>query len=698
MMNKLQRALSPILRAVAISVLIVSSPVEAFSQDSDSPFGMCINMGSAEATEKAALWAVPIGVKWMRQDFPWYGIEPEKGKFQWGRLDAIVDVGLKHGINTLGLLTYSPPWIGHDPSTDEERTLFANFVYQTVLHFKDRIRYWEIWNEPNLGQFWKPRPNASDYAKALKAAYQAAKRADPNCKILGISTLSIDAPFIERVLAEGAIDYFDILSVHPYRDLRDIDLNKDIPDVDLIDDLEEVRRLMAKYGSVKPIWITEMGRNTSLAPEGEGISEEAQANYSVKMYVVAFAGGVEKFFQYHLKEGGEDPYYTEHHYGVLRKDWSPKPSYFAVGTLIKKISGLKCIGNVLADDKRARGYLFSNSERNVLVLWAVEGTAEVECNVDTSQVSLYDREGREKVIYTPDGIVKLNLTESPIYLEGFDAEQMQALAKFSVSIPWLQMQQGKSYPLHCTIENVFDKEVRGKISIQVSNEVKVEPKTVELSLGKSEIRSMDFQVTTQKKLPTGSTVPIIFTADFGPKARWSKTIHPEVQPEWLICGPFPNPKTDPQAKDSGIVPDTGFDTDYLLERGGESRIEPEEGWTHSSESIPEKKVKWQRYVLDKRGFLDFRHTLMPNRRVVAYAFCSLYSEKEKTAVLKIGSDDGMKIWLNHTLVFNRHIHRGAHLDQEQVVVKLNKGMNPCLVKIDQGLWAWGFYLQIDSER
>ena len=108
-------------------------------------------------------------------------------------------------------------------------------------------------------------------------------------------------------------------------------------------------------------------------------------------------------------------------------------------------------------------------------------------------------------------------------------------------------------------------------------------------------------------------------------------------------------------------------------------------------------MKWQKYTLDKRGFLDFRHTLTPNRRVVAYASGYLYSDKEKTAVLKIGSDDGMKIWLNHQLVFNRHIHRGAHLDQERVVVKLKKGMNPCLVKVDQGLWAWGFYLQVDSE-
>lgn len=683
------------MRIAVFSFLILSLSVGTFSQESPSPFGMCINMGSAEATEKAAQWAVPLGVKWMRQDFPWYGIEPEKGKFQWGSLDAIVDVGLKHGISTLGIVTYAPPWIGHDPSTDEERELFANFVSQTVLHFKGRIRYWEIWNEPNIGTFWKPRPNASDYAKALKAAYQAAKRADPDCKLLGPCTLAIDAPFIEKVLAEGAIDYFDILSVHPYRDLRDIDLNKDLPDVDLIDDLQEVRRLMAKYGSVKPIWITEMGRNTSLAPEGEGISEEAQANYSVKMYVVAFAGGVEKFFQYHLKEGGEDPYYTEQHYGVLRRDWSPKPSYFAVGTLIKKITGLKCMGNVFADDKEARGYLFSNADSSVLVLWAVGGTAEVDLPVGTSTLRLTDREGRERTMYTPEGIAKLVLTESPVYLEGFDREQMKALAKFSLSIPWLQMQQGEPYSLHCTIENVFDEEVKGTISVHVSDDVKVEPKSEELTLVKGAKRSLDFQVTTQKEFPTGSAVPVTFAADLGSKGQLSKTVHIEVQPEWLICGPFPNPKTDPKAKESGIVPDTGLATDYLLERGGEHHIEPEEGWTHSSESVPEKKVKWQRFTLDKRGFLDFRHTLNPNRRVVAYAFSYLHSDVERTAVLKIGSDDGMKIWLNHQLVFIRHIHRGAHLDQEQVVVKLKKGMNPCLVKVDQGLWAWGFYLQVN---
>ncbi len=60
-MNTLQRAVLSILEVPAISVLSASLPNVALSQNSDSPIGMCINLGSAAATEKAAQWSEPVG-------------------------------------------------------------------------------------------------------------------------------------------------------------------------------------------------------------------------------------------------------------------------------------------------------------------------------------------------------------------------------------------------------------------------------------------------------------------------------------------------------------------------------------------------------------------------------------------------------------------------------------------------------------
>jgi hypothetical protein len=442
-----------------------------------------------------------------------------------------------------------------------------------------------------------------------------------------------------------------------------------------------------------------MGRNTSYAPWGEGISEESQADYLVRMYVLAMVEGVERVFTYTVQDSGTDSTDTEQHYGVLRVDSSPKAAFFAVKTLTAKLEGLSYRGSVLAEDRRARGYLFEHEERSIIVLWAVEGETGILLPTGSEKVTVTTREGRREEVGTPDGYLKLTLTESPVYLEGFDARWTRLMAAFSVAVPWLQARQGQDYTLPCRITNPTTESFRWRLYVQGPDRTQLKTVPSEGRLASGENQVVEVQVSIPASIKPGAILKVDLSlhlrSDREDLPTTHKTVQVPVQLDWLTCGTFPNPLHSKQVAWGESVPDSGLYVDYLKDRGGEEQIEPEVGWVHHSEEVEGKRVRWTRYQLDQRGFVDMRHTLFPNKHVVGYAFCRIFSDREGWATLNVGSDDGMRIWLNHKLVFQRHIHRGAHVNQERVIVKLKKGANPCLVKVDQGSWGWGFYLFVD---
>jgi len=66
------------------------------------------------------------------------------------------------------------------------------------------------------------------------------------------------------------------------------------------------------------------------------------------------------------------------------------------------------------------------------------------------------------------------------------------------------------------------------------------------------------------------------------------------------------------------------------------------------------------------------------------------------AVLRCGSDDGIKVWINGEVVLNRDVDRGAKVDQDQAPCKLKAGANEILVEISQGGGGWNFNLRFTT--
>ena len=165
---------------------------------------------------------------------------------------------------------------------------------------------------------------------------------------------------------------------------------------------------------------------------------------------------------------------------------------------------------------------------------------------------------------------------------------------------------------------------------------------------------------------------------------------------WLICGDFPNPPREGQTLYDHKPPCIGFDTDYLSEHAGESVIRPSVGMSHKrpdgstaawfTHTSPNEAIDFAALFSDRPSTIN----------VVAYAYTTVRPEKPGRASLAVGSDDGIRIWLNGKLVHDNLVERDLRTDEDRVAVDLCEGDNTILVKVEQGRGDWGFALRFMS--
>jgi predicted esterase len=169
--------------------------------------------------------------------------------------------------------------------------------------------------------------------------------------------------------------------------------------------------------------------------------------------------------------------------------------------------------------------------------------------------------------------------------------------------------------------------------------------------------------------------------------RMPQTRDPGFLRTWLICGPFPSP---PVSGTAG--PRQGFSADYL---GGEAAARPVNGQVQPAPGGGQ--VKWFAHTAPGNK-IDLRQLFIsqgkPAEQVVAYAYTTITRPAEEQTFISVGSDDGVRLWVNGELVLDHAIDRGAQPDQELVPVTLRAGENTLLVKVDQGTGDWGFYLRV----
>ena len=327
-----------------------------------------------------------IGFGYIRQQVIWATLEPTRGQFEINQLatyDAIVREANERNLKVMFSIVKSPRWAvasdvgcqGNFCGLPADNQVWADSLRRFMERYNTRtspVVAIEVWNEQNLGHETANNVNPGVYVEFLKVSYNTIKAVDRNMIVVygGLSPTGHmvrsealdDAVYLEESYQynNGEMkNYFDVMGAHPGS-------NNNPPDAFWPDNpgpgtgcaeggcwqrhqsfyfrrIEQLRAIMEKYGDGdKKMWLTEFGWSTkNEAPGyeyGAVISEELQAQYITRAYEKARQEypwmGV--MFLWTLNHSVVVPPTDEKYpWSLVRGDWSPRPSYFAVKNMPK---------------------------------------------------------------------------------------------------------------------------------------------------------------------------------------------------------------------------------------------------------------------------------------------------------------------------------------------------------------------------
>ncbi|HZY43846.1 MAG TPA: cellulase family glycosylhydrolase, partial [Anaerolineae bacterium] len=309
------------------------------------------------------------GFKWIRQQFPWADIEiSAKGNFDdcrnppcisaWTKYDNIVELAAEHQINIVARLDAPPNWARSTPgdfAPPANLNDYADYVAAVATRYKGKIKFYQIWNEPNNYPEWGEQPvDPEAFTQLLCMAYQRIKQIDPEANVIAPAltpTISLDPGpgpntglnefiFLQRMYDANAGQCFDIMSAQGYglftgptdRRLRPRVVNFSRP--------MYIRDIMVKNGDAhKPIWISEMNWNSvpdSIANKRFGqVTLDHQARYLPIAYdrIQTEYPWVGVAFTWYFKPAtNAEKDQSKYYFRLVDPDFTPLPVYDAIKT------------------------------------------------------------------------------------------------------------------------------------------------------------------------------------------------------------------------------------------------------------------------------------------------------------------------------------------------------------------------------
>ena len=249
---------------------------------------------------------------WVRQTFAWADIQPEPDRFEWAPWDRIVNAIPDNHIDEtplslIAVLDTAPPWShpilrlrsgqasNFQPPTSNlqpptSNLDFAKFAHAFAQRYGDRIDYYQIWDEPNLGDRWNGEVNPVAYAEMLRQARDAIREVDPSAVIIlaGLAPTVETSPanmadwlFLRKLYEAGAKDLFDVAAGKPYGFDTGPDDRRVDSDVLSFSHILLMREEMEAHGDVtKALWASHFGWNVHPQSIWGRATEEQQAQWT----------------------------------------------------------------------------------------------------------------------------------------------------------------------------------------------------------------------------------------------------------------------------------------------------------------------------------------------------------------------------------------------------------------------------------
>jgi polysaccharide biosynthesis protein PslG len=177
--------------------------------------------------------AVALGATWIRTDLNWNSIQPQSASSSnWQAFDRVVQAANARGLSVLPIIDFPPVWAraascasqsACEPANPAQYAAFAQAA--AARYAPEGVHTWEVWNEPNVTNFWKPAPNVAAYTQLVKATSSAVRATDPTATIIsgglapaatipGGNIAPLD--FLAAFCKQGGVAAVNAVGMHPY--------------------------------------------------------------------------------------------------------------------------------------------------------------------------------------------------------------------------------------------------------------------------------------------------------------------------------------------------------------------------------------------------------------------------------------------------------------------------------------------------
>jgi Cellulase (glycosyl hydrolase family 5) len=231
----------------------------------------------------------------------WDQIETSAGHYNWAKTDKVVTLARNNGKDLIYTFGGTPAWASSNPgltscayskgtcAVPKAMSDLSTFARAVATRYKGRIKYYELWNEPNdLHYYNGSMANMVAMAAAIR---DAVKSVDPSAVVLSPCPTwsSSGAPYtwMTNFLKAGGGAHFDVAAYHAYPGTAGPEF--------VINSVQNMRNALTNngYGS-KAIFITEggWGENKYFA------TDDLRANFVARYIVLAWAKHVGKLAWY----------------------------------------------------------------------------------------------------------------------------------------------------------------------------------------------------------------------------------------------------------------------------------------------------------------------------------------------------------------------------------------------------------------
>ena len=308
-----------------------AGPTPEHPGEQDFLFGICTHTSRwAQHDRKLEAEAAGIcGAKIIRTNSHWHSIQPRENVWNYQDFDELVKLFGEQGIQLQAGFGYGARWAAPESTrnsrkwTDWHRAMpnldaWRKYVSTTAARYRESIRYWEVWNEPDLYSF--AHFGAEDYAKLLKSAWEEVKKVNPRAIVMNGGFASVrpmgnpkkDNVQFQKEILRNCRGYYDLHAHHEHSNFPVY--------VSVIDSL--LLPMRKETGADAVPWYA---NETAISSASSG--ENMQALTLFKKLIFSWSRGAVGYTWYDLRNDGCDPYNAEHHYGMMTLDFHPKPIY-----------------------------------------------------------------------------------------------------------------------------------------------------------------------------------------------------------------------------------------------------------------------------------------------------------------------------------------------------------------------------------